>query len=143
MDDFRVGLKFDVMTPLSANAPVLWTEPRFFLIEPKSTEGVDDFFALKDELKEALKVDEDANEEAMEDVEWADRRSAPNAVGVVDSDRDNSKPEVGVDSPEYGVAFGGDKSSSSDDRLDGVKAEAIGDVEDSAAAVCCQSEMDV
>jgi len=57
-----------VITPLSAKAPVLWTDPRFFLMDPKSTEGVDDFFPLKDELKEAPKMLEDADE-AMEDVE--------------------------------------------------------------------------
>ena len=45
-----------------------WTDPRFFLKEPKSTDGVDDFFALKDELKkEASKAAaEEAAEEAAE-----------------------------------------------------------------------------
>ena len=55
--------------PLSARAPVLWTDPKFFLMDPKSTEGVDDFFALKDELKT------DDADEAIEEVECAERRS--------------------------------------------------------------------
>ena len=68
--------------PLSASAPVLCTDPKFFLIDPKSTpaaaavEGVIEscfFFALKDELKKVEDAKDDADE-AMEEVECADRR---------------------------------------------------------------------
>lgn len=127
------------MTPLSANAPVLCTEPRFFLNDPKSMEGVDDFFTLKDELK----TPEEAEDELMEDVEWAERRSpegigsADEGVGVADPDLEAAKPEPGIVKPEVGVVGDAERSissSSTDESLEKAVAK-----ESSAAAAAAST----